>query len=246
MAITETNQFLFDDVEQRVQAYIQHPYLVSNKVRQSVSRFHFDVLSAILQNARVDLGEAHKVMDAALLLQHGLSVHDEVETPASLVRQLIVLAGDYSSSHYYRVLARLGNTSLMAKLCEAVVKINEAKTSLYTRRGSITSDDYMQLLLTIHGELLFSVTRYYALDQKFWLPYVESLVRAYIVHQEMIYNRELTHFTLKQAYGWLSDAMDRLVNQASSKFEPVSSFLMESFVLVQNTLEGQTLAEENR
>ncbi|OFW79677.1 MAG: hypothetical protein A2201_03345 [Alicyclobacillus sp. RIFOXYA1_FULL_53_8] len=208
-----TNQFLFDDVEQRVQAYIQHPYLVRNKVRQSVSRFHFDVLSVLLQNAYVDVAEANKVMDAVLLLQHGLSVHDEVETPASLLRQLIVLAGDYSSGHYYRVLAGLGNMSLMAKLCEAVVKINEAKTSLHARRDVVSSDEYMELLLVIHGELLFAVVQYYELDPQNWLPEVESLVRAHLVHQERIEHRELTPFTSTQAHGWLPDAMDRLVKE---------------------------------
>lgn len=246
MAITETNPFRFDDVEQRVKLHIQHPYLVLNKVRRSVSRFHFGVLVALLQAAKVEWGEAEKVVDAALLLQHGLSIHDDVDTHVALQRQLIVLAGDYSSSHYYAVLARLGNFRLMSKLCEAVVRINEAKMALYDEESPVPDDIYMKLSTIIHGDLFTALIDYYSLDRKFWGDQVESLVRAYVVYDELQRFGELRHVSVRRSNEWLSDAMNRILNQANNGLEPVASFFLESLTMVQDALDHQTVAEENQ
>lgn len=245
MAMTETNPFRFDDVEQRVEEHIRHPYLVKNKVRRSVSRFHSEMIVAILRVAGVPQEESTKILDAALLLQHGLSIHDEVDTHLGLKRQLIVLAGDYSSSHYYAVLSQVGNLPLMSTLCNAVVKINEAKMTLHNSGTDLPSETSMELLFTVHGELLFGLIEYYSLDKDYWTDHVRSLVRAYIIHEEMENFPDLKYFTLRQAYDWLSDAMDRIVNQTDNWFEPVSSLLMESLVLVQTALDNKTYAEDS-
>lgn len=245
MAMTEANPFRFDDVEQRVKDHIRHPYLVKNQVRRSVSRFHFEMLAALLRLADARQEEAEKVLDAALLLQHGLSIHDEVDTHLGLKRQLVVLAGDYSSSHYYAVLSKIGNFPLMSALCKAVVRINEAKMTLHNSGADLVNETAMELLLTVHGELLFGLIEYYSLEKSYWTDHVRSLVRAYIIHEKMQNSPYLNYFTLRQAYDWLSDAMDRIINQTDNWFEPVSSLLMESLVLVQTALDNKTYAEDS-
>lgn len=245
MAMTETNSFRFHDAKQRVQQHIQHPYLVKNKIRRSVSQFHHGVLVALLQVAKVEGREADKIVDAALLLQHGLSIHDEVDTYSSLQRQLIVLAGDYSSSHYYSVLAQLGNFELMSKLCAAVVKTNEAKMALYGTDSPVSPERYMELSISIHGQLLFAIMEYYDLDSSFWGANLESLLRAYVVHQEMTGLGELKHFTVRQAHEWVSDAMQRISAPGSTLLEPVAVEFLDSLALVRRTLDHQTVVEEN-
>ena len=125
-----TRNLLFETIEKRVNAYTSHPYLRACQVSQSVSRFHFEVTYAILTAANVNDETLEEVLKAILLLEQGLSVHDTVDKNAGMLRQLTVLTGDFSSSQYYSVLARMGNFRLLYRLSMAITRINSAKMKL--------------------------------------------------------------------------------------------------------------------
>ncbi|MCF8563733.1 heptaprenyl diphosphate synthase component 1 [Alicyclobacillus tolerans] len=244
--MTETNRLRFHEVDERVQQYIRHPYLAACQVRQSVSRFHFDVALTILQAASVPVKQMRAIVEAVLLLQHGLSIHDEVDGQAPLLRQLNVLAGDYSSGHYYRVMAKTGNLKLMSTLCTAVVRVNEAKMTLFHLKDTVTPERYMTLRETIHGELLFALARTFLHEPDGWMEHLRSLVRAYTVNEDILNRRAPNYFTLRQAYEWVSDAIERVLMQTNTVFEPVVAFVTESFVPMRKSLEQQSFVEGNR
>lgn len=242
-----TSSLLFQEVNRRVQQYMHHPYLQTCDIRQSVSRFHFDVAYAVLEAAHVQPTEARDILEAVLLLQQGLSIHDDVDTQTDVKRQLHVLAGDYNSSQYYFILARVGDQELLFKLCEAVVEINEAKMKIHANQDTLAAEDYMRLQETIQGGLLYALARHYLGPSGAWIAHIQSLVKAFVVQGEITARNLPNHFTLRQAYEWLSDSMERVLTMPSNTFVgPLYNFLMEYVYPVKKTVESLNFAEGNR
>jgi heptaprenyl diphosphate synthase len=247
VAMAEMNQIRFEPVERRVKEYIHHTYLDKAQVHPSTSRFHFGVASAILQAASVNVNQSQRVLEAVLLLQQGLAIHDDVDDLPDLKRQLHVLAGDYCSSQYYWILARIEDPDLLDALCEAVVDINEAKMAWYGPTGTISSEQYMELQEVIQGQLLYALADYYLPEPTAWRIHIQSLIRAYVVTEEVSHRKNPKYFTLRQAYEWVTDSTDRVLHaQANVIIQPILQFVMEYLAPIQNMLESQTFAEGNR
>jgi hypothetical protein len=172
-------QFTFEEVDSRVRAYMHHPFMASANVQQSVSRFHFDVAYAILSKADVPPERAQSIIESILLLQEGLSIHDDVDQGVNLRRQLYVLSGDYSSSRYYWVLARIGEHVLLQKLSQAVIRINEAKMWLL-ENAALSEEESMKLREVVTGELLYALADHFLPPSDELKPHVRSLVKAHI------------------------------------------------------------------
>lgn len=244
---TEADAITFEEVDRQVQQRTYHAFLRASRVSPMTSRFHFDVSQIILRSAGVCASEARIVLEAILLLQQALDIHDDVDVSAVRSRQLRVLAGDYSSSQYYRVLSQLNNNRLLSAISDAVVAINEAKMTWASVSPTIAREQYMELQQVIHGQLLFALVSEYLAHTELSMAQVTSLVKAYIVNEEMRSRRVPRYFTFRQAYEWLSDAIDKALHlPADAIFEPLSAFLTESLIPLRNTLENQTLAEGNR
>lgn len=80
-----------------------------------------------------------KLALATVLLQTGLDIHDWINQEAhadvaSLVerrRQLRVLAGDFFSAKFYRMLAETGQIQLIQEMTQAICRVNELKLTHY-------------------------------------------------------------------------------------------------------------------
>lgn len=212
-----------------------------------MSRFHYEVARTILHAGNVAVGEANQVMDAVLLLQQGLALHDRVDEESGLRRQLHVLAGDFCSGQYYKILAQVKNQPLLIELCAAVMKINESKMALYHSQQNGTGTNVMDLLEVIEGELLFALARHYLKDATGWFPQIRSLVRAHIVKEQMVIKKASKYFTARQAYEWIGEAIEQMMHiQPNAIFQPIAAFITEYLAPAQKTIEAQTYAEGNR
>lgn len=79
------------------------------------------------------------------------------------------------------------------------------------------------------------------------MPHIQTLVKTYVVQDEMVYNRSPRFFTFRQAYEWLSDSFERVRLMPPSTFVgPIYNFLVEYFLPIQNALESLNFAEGNR
>ena len=176
-------EITFAEVEERFKRYTHHPFLRSAYVNPTASRFHFEVGRAILLESQEPLAEATEILSAVLLLQEGFAIHETVDQVRDLQRQLRVLAGDYCSSWYYRILTRVSDSSLMAALSQAVVEVNEAKMALYTH-PEMCEEEYLLQHDIIQGSLLYTLIRVFVGNaQERWRTQVSSLVRGYVVHE---------------------------------------------------------------
>jgi len=101
----------------------------------------------------------------ASLLQLGTDTHDQVvmqndnkEQSAARDRQLKVLAGDYFSSQFYKLLADAGQVSVVRQLTHYICEINRLKMQLYMKMKGlrITADEYMQAVVELKTQLYMS------------------------------------------------------------------------------------------
>lgn len=178
--LTDAREAMFQRVTRCAKAHMDHDYLAKRKVRQAVSPFHFDLGYAILRAAAVPDSEVERVLTAVLLLEQGLSIHDEIDEWGAAEQGLVVLAGDYDSSKYYLILAELGDRQLMHELCEAVVRINEAKMDLLMA-SPLSLDVYLERMLTIEAELLRALVRHYHPQPEPWMARVDEAVRDHVL-----------------------------------------------------------------
>ncbi|WP_198849597.1 heptaprenyl diphosphate synthase component 1 [Alicyclobacillus sp. SO9] len=245
MVRIEADSVLYEDVNQRVQRYLFNPYLEARDVKPEASKFHFEVGAAILKVSGVKQDRAQEILEAVLLLQEGLSIHDEIDNQAERIRQLFVLTGDFSSSQYYYVLSHLGDTELLYDLCDAVVRINEAKMTLLDLSSDALFEDRANLYEIVEGELLYVLANHFLQKPEQWQSQIQSLVEAHIL-KEM---PQMSGVRLQRSHGkdWLTEVMNRLLTvQANTFLEPISSFFIDYLQSIQQNFEHHfSLSEGN-
>ncbi|MCL6442689.1 MAG: heptaprenyl diphosphate synthase component 1 [Alicyclobacillus sp.] len=252
MAMSVSEWIPFEEMEQFVLQFIDHPFLRASQIQQSLSRFHFDVACAILKAAGATRETSRDVIAAVLLLYQGLSIHDDVGVEADVLRrQLVVLAGDYDSSQYYWLLARLDNPVLLTKLCEAVVQINEAKMRMVLEAGTLSDEDFFSLQDRNQGALLFAVADTYLHNQAYAMQCVRDLVHAYVVKAALRDQKASHRVSARQAYAWLSEALSRMqMNHTKTRVDAMVPPLLDvvnAYLLpMREELERRVLVEGKR
>jgi len=176
--------------ERNIHAEMDHRYLSAIIRRPDLEILQFTLAEAMLRQAGVPSQSADTVIATLLLVYHGLAVHEEIETLAAhsdeRYRQLGVLAGDYYSSKYYRLLAEAGQIQLVGQFALAIQAINEAKAELERDRldFSLGIERYLDLHERIHGSLLQCLRVVYLPNQPHWAEIVQSCVRAAVLQKE--------------------------------------------------------------
>jgi hypothetical protein len=116
------------------------------------------------------------------------------------IRQLTVLAGDYYSSQFYRLLSEQGEVEAVACLAQATCRINEAKMRLYALRDDTrtSSSVWLPLIRRIRGELLAALADFFHAENRWgqpWRPLTERLMALdYLVSPRV-----------KERFPWLDD-----------------------------------------
>jgi heptaprenyl diphosphate synthase len=198
------------DISSKIHAEMGHSYL--SKVLQSpeLERLQLVLAEAMVRAAGLAKSEAETVVSTMMLIYHGLAVHEEIDTLArhadERYRQLGVLAGDYYSSKYYRLLAEAGLIHLIGTFARAIQVINEAKAELErdTSDYGIQIERYLEMQETIHGTLLHALRETYLPGQALWEEIVTLLVRATVLVKELgknstqVWSRTLTNLMVWQ------------------------------------------------
>ncbi|MDP9729850.1 heptaprenyl diphosphate synthase component 1 [Alicyclobacillus tolerans] len=232
-------------VAQKFYREIEHPYLKTNQVLQTPSRFHFEVGLGILKAASVPEHQWDLILTALLLLQKGLSMHDEIDEKINRTRQLTILAGDFHSSQYYRLIAQTGEFPLMDLLAVSVAEMNEAKMTLLISQQKLSLEEQKQLRIIIEGRLLEALAEYYLRHETHWKSDIRSLVEAYILHTDIEFKKfNLRPAHLRQAYDCLTNILDRVwAHSPISLDDPLHALLMDYIQPIQELLEVRQWVE---
>lgn len=116
-------------VTELVKKYTYHPMLDEQTLGQPYSSTRQHMAFFILRQAGVPVELAMTGVAAISLVEKGMELHDEVrlENGGHKDEPLKVLAGDYFSSQYYRLLADANQSEWISMLSEAICHMNVLK-----------------------------------------------------------------------------------------------------------------------
>lgn len=139
---------------------MQHAYLEKHMKKPYVDTKKISMLRYIFEDYPFEEQKKLDLMIAVLLVQIALDTHElvPVKSQAANVksRELTVLAGDFYSGLYYKLLAQNGEIAFIQTLATAIKQINEAKMTLYHENIS-TWQQLMEVLQRIETTLFTSV-----------------------------------------------------------------------------------------
>lgn len=174
----------------RIHAEMDHAYLSRWLQAPVLESLQFLLASAIVRAADLTAEKRDTLISTLMLIYHGLAVHDDIEVLAARederYRQLGVLAGDYYSSKYYRLLAQAGLIEEIGIFARAIQKVNEARAELERDPldFTLTPERYLELHTIIHSTLLHSLRAMYLPDLPLWEDLVTQLARAAVLAKE--------------------------------------------------------------
>ncbi|MEW9669743.1 heptaprenyl diphosphate synthase component 1 [Ammoniphilus sp. 3BR4] len=166
--VEEVNKHIKCDYVQR---YVEIP---------SIPLLRMQVLFLFLHDSDVPHEQIRHYIVSTVLIQMGLDCHEEVTLLPQYSekgirnRQLSVLAGDFFSSKYYFLLAKLGDVALIKELARSIYQINEVKTKLYTQ-PQLSIEDSLKLRNEIDSALYTSfIPRFSADLDSIWRGLIEK------------------------------------------------------------------------
>lgn len=199
-----------------------YPYAERYIGEPGIPIFLMKMVCLIMQSYSVPREKIHRYCVAISFLQMGVDTHERVSVGEEMTshgkrsRQLLVLAGDYYSGLFYRLLAEEGDMVAIRQLSEAVCDINEAKMELYgLHRKKSTLRSPTALLRRIRGSLVRTVAElFHPVEEKSnpWIPFVENaMVVDYLLSDEV-----------QGQFDGLAESLATEVLQTIPRIEPVN------------------------
>ncbi|WP_124727324.1 heptaprenyl diphosphate synthase component 1 [Staphylospora marina] len=144
-----------------------HPYLDRMVGNPVIPVFFVRVMVRMMQSMGVDRDRLRQYAVASTLLKMGLDVHERIpvqsEPSSGREQQLLVLAGDYYSSLFYRMLSAHGEVEGVRCLSQAICQINEWKTirHLSESDGELSQMDRLLLEGKIESGILAALADFF-------------------------------------------------------------------------------------
>lgn len=166
--------------EQINKEYI-HPYLAKHFQTPSIDDDKLLLLISVLDQLELSLGQIQNYAISMLLIQIALDIHDFVpnenerntDKSSRTAQQLMVLAGDYYSGLYYKLLASSKDIAVVQAFARGIKKINEHKVSLFHQEFS-DIESLFASIKTIESSLLIQITGLF--NAGYWNETIESLL----------------------------------------------------------------------
>lgn len=132
---------------------------------------------------------------AAFLVQLGMDTHDRIDTEKGQKneatmrsRQLKVLAGDYFSSVFYELLAKIDEIDIVSAMSSAICEVNRLKVKLYTglQRMIPPAEDYIKENVQVKMGLFLSFSQFMDKSvRNLWKLLLAELSHCEVVLDEM-------------------------------------------------------------
>ena len=134
--------YLNDEIKQikeRFYQRIKHPYINKFLEDPVLDDDRLYILYTMLEEQKLSKDNVNDYVITTLLVQAALDTHEEVSIShlnsdtSKKQRQLTVLAGDYYSSLYYYLLAKISDITMIRLLANSIQEVNESKMSFYKK-----------------------------------------------------------------------------------------------------------------
>lgn len=198
-----------------VQNHSKQYYLDIQIAKPKPSSLKLGLLYLYLYSKSYTTDELRSICCATGLIQIGLDIHDWVTnerllTPSKVeTRQLQVLAGDYFSSLYYRLLASLGDRDSIRKIAQSVRKINQQKVIYYQHKDEVATHFERWLSLQKEIELGF-FNGFIRTEDKVWLQLLDQFITLDILFSALDSGKWQQILVQKQIQASLTDVRDNI------------------------------------
>ncbi|GGE38748.1 hypothetical protein GCM10011391_16920 [Pullulanibacillus camelliae] len=160
-------------IKKLIQQSTQHPVLDQYIQRPEIDDDKLLVLTRMFSTTS-SFDHTEKYIASIMIVQMALEIHDSItldvlQNPSDIkARQLMVLAGDYYSAQYYRLLAELEDFQMIGHLSDAIRELNEYKTEGIS--GEFHWQRVFDFFRDIESTILSKVAN--ILDLRQWMPMI--------------------------------------------------------------------------
>jgi heptaprenyl diphosphate synthase len=135
----------FIDIKKQVENKVFHPYLLKHIETPVIDEDKLLILVSIMDRLELSYSEIQNYAKSTMLIQIALDTHEHISNAIvdEKNRQLTVLAGDYYSGLYYKLLAESEDVIMIKELSKGIKEVNEHKISVYQKEA-----DEIEVLMT--------------------------------------------------------------------------------------------------
>nr|WP_240948539.1 heptaprenyl diphosphate synthase component 1 [Bacillus sp. RO1] len=156
-------------IKEKLHNLITHPYLIKHIEYPAIDEDKLLLLYSILEPIDIPDEKKEQYILSTMLVQIALDTHDmvtnakagQLEVDDEKSRQLTVLAGDFYSGLYYRLLADVNDISMIKTLAHSIKQINEHKIAYYHKELE-GIEPLMNSLEKIESSLIQSVSGFFS------------------------------------------------------------------------------------
>jgi heptaprenyl diphosphate synthase len=156
------------DIKEIIEEKVFHPYLLQYINIPVIDEDKLLILISIMDQLELSYNDMKNYAVTTMLIQIALDTHEHVSNTSSSEfhnesqksQQLSVLAGDYYSGLYYKLLAESNDISMIRVLAEGIKDVNEHKIFVYQKELD-GIDRLMNSLKIIEGSLLMKLANYF-------------------------------------------------------------------------------------
>lgn len=176
-------------IKERFNNRVKHPYIMKFLEAPVLDEDRLFLLYTMLEEKKVEKDSLGDYVITTLLVQAALDTHETVSTEGvssdetKKERQLTVLAGDYYSSLYYFLLAKVNDITMIRLLANSIQEINESKMSFYKKEHNNVNQSILDIK-TIESSLIQKIAEH------FKLPVWKAVTSEFFFFKRLVIERE--------------------------------------------------------
>lgn len=152
-------------IKEQVEKRVYHSYLLEYIEAPIIDEDKLLILISIMDRLELSFNKMQNYALSTMLVQIALDTHEHIlkSSDDEKGRQLTVLAGDYYSGLYYKLLAESEDILIIKALAKGIKEINEHKVLVYQKKiGGI--DKLMSSIKKIESSLHVKLAEYFKVD----------------------------------------------------------------------------------
>ncbi|WP_227395270.1 heptaprenyl diphosphate synthase component 1 [Jeotgalibacillus aurantiacus] len=156
--IIERRKHWIEETVQHIAKQLHHPYLHKTIGTPEIDMDRLSLLMLPFFLKKTYTSRDQSYVSTAILIQQALDTHEKVSAEKSSLksRQLTVLAGDYYSGLYYKILSGIPDIELIRKIAYSIQEINEYKIEITSNRCN-SVEQFLKRLGDIESSIITGV-----------------------------------------------------------------------------------------
>lgn len=165
----------FTNIKEQVEQKVFHPYLLNYIETPVIDEDKLLILVSIMDRLELSINEIKNYALTTMLIQIALDTHEHISNAAvdEVNRQLTVLAGDYYSGLFYKLLAESEDIAMIKELSKGIKEINEHKISVYQKECD-SIEKLMTSIKKIESSLLAKFSDYFQVE--LWNEFITNFL----------------------------------------------------------------------